>query len=206
MSTLTDIHARLSRPAKHAIAAMFTAAVILAWEAPSAVGDVAPTQIAPRVGSAPSAVAPVSRPAVATVSRSAERAPLKPRVAAPPAPVAPVASAAPAPRILRIVAVASPEDAQLEINRCAGAVEVAWSSDPHEIAEHDFCGGAWFASVAAGTAVEVVGGTRPGLYVANGNRQMLPKGADSSALDGLGDLVLQTCDGDSLIVIGLSRA
>lgn len=124
-----------------------------------------------------------------------------------------VPSPAPHPAlVIRIAAVATPSTMQSAINACDGPVEIAWSSDPfqwgalpNEIAEHDYCGGAVFDSLAAGQRVEVVGGDLGGLYVVNGNRRFATAGASADVLSGVGDVVLQTCVPNGVVLVGLDR-
>lgn len=110
--------------------------------------------------------------------------------------------------VVHVVEVTSASNGQAAVDRCRGPVEVLYASYgyPNAIVEHDYCGGAWFASLATGTRVRVVSGTQPGLYEVNGRRRVVPKGSTIAAMYGLGVLVLQTCRGDNLVFIGLSRA
>lgn len=127
----------------------------------------------------------------AAVSRSDDR-----EITAPPAKVS---------LIIRIASVASPSTMQAAINECRGPVEVVWGWYPTEIAEHDFCGGAVFSSLSAGERVRVVGGGLSGVYVANGQRRFAAAGSSAQVLSGMGDLVLQTCVSDGVILVGLDR-
>lgn len=128
----------------------------------------------------------------------------RPAVVVPAAPAAPPAPAGP--HYIHISEVTDSGGAQSAIDACQGPVEVTWPSDPTEIAQHNYCGGAWFTSLTGGDEVIVSGGTVAGTYVVNGARRYAAKGSSSSTLDGLGDLVLQTCVGNQLVLIGLSRA
>ena len=111
------------------------------------------------------------------------------------------------PAVIRVVEVTSAANGQAAVDRCMGPVEVLYTpfGYPNDIVEHDYCGGAWFLSLTPGTRIRVVGGTQPGLYVVNGRRRVVPWGSTIAAMHGLGALVLQTCQGHSMVFIGLSR-
>lgn len=109
-------------------------------------------------------------------------------------------------RTIRVRYVATSQDMQQKLDRCDGPVQVNWPGHTTEIAQHDYCGGAWFNTVAKGQLIRVSGGTMGGLWVVNGNRRTVSKGAPVSSLDGLGGLVLQTCVGSKMVLVGLSRA
>lgn len=143
-------------------------------------------------------VAPV-RNMTPVISRSASRSALVP-------------SAESTPFVLRIASITTPATMQAAINACDGPVAIDWSADPRrwgvhpmEIAEHDYCGGAAFTSLATQRQVRVVGGGLSGLYVVDGLRRFVPSGASASELDGLGDIALQTCVSDGMILVGLDR-
>lgn len=123
----------------------------------------------------------------------------------------PVATSAPS-LVVRVAAVTTPSTMQAAIDRCQGPVAIDWSADPSrwgthpmEIAEHDYCGGWAFTSVRTGSEVRVLGGGLSGLYVVNGQRRFVPTGASASELDGVGDIALQTCVGNGMILVGLDR-
>ena len=170
----------------------------------------APEQAGARAGVTPPQATP--KPAV-TLSpvvhprRVAHRAPTtasaQPRTLAHP----PVRHQALTPITVHVVEVATAAEGQAAVNRCAGPVEVQYGhwGYPNDIIQHDYCGGAWMAFIRPGTKIHIVGGTEPGLYVANGNRRLVPKNARVSFLAGIGDMALQTCEGDHLALIGLTR-
>lgn len=138
---------------------------------------------------APFVPAPVS--VVSVVSRSADRVP-----AAPPAKVG---------LVITIATVSSPATMQSAINDCLGPVEIVWGYYPTEIAEHDFCGGAAFSSLSDGERVRLIGGGLSGVYVVNGQRRFAAVGSPADQLSGMGDVVLQTCVTDGVILVGLDR-
>lgn len=142
-----------------------------------------------RPAPAPFVPAPVS--VVSVVSRSEDRVP-----AAPPAKVG---------LTISIATVSSPATMQSAINNCGGPVEIVWGYYPTEIAEHDFCGGAAFSSLGDGERVRVVGGGLSGIYVVNGQRRFASVGSPADQLSGMGDVVLQTCVTDGVILVGLDR-
>lgn len=114
--------------------------------------------------------------------------------------------------VVRIASVVTPATMQSAINACQGPVEILWSTDPFqwgshpdEIAEHDYCGGTDFSSLAAGQQVQVIGGNLTGLYVVNGNRRFAGPGSSADLLDGMGAVVLQTCVPDGVVLVGLDR-
>lgn len=111
------------------------------------------------------------------------------------------------PITITVVEVTTAAGGQAAVNRCAGPVEVQYGrwGYPNDIIQHDYCGGAWMAFIRAGTRIRIVGGTEPGLYVANGNRRLVPKDSRVSFLQGIGDVALQTCEGSQLALIGLTR-
>lgn len=125
---------------------------------------------------------------------------------------APAVLADPAAFMLRIASVTTPATMQAAIDACQGPVEIDWRADPSrwgvhpsEIAEHDYCGGAAFKSLATGREVRVIGGGLSGLYVVNGLRRFVPSGAWASELDGMGDIALQTCVSNGMVLVGLNR-
>lgn len=126
----------------------------------------------------------------ATVSRSDDRLP---------PPIEPAAL------VIRIAAVTGPLTMQSAINACNGPVEIDWGIYPTEIAEHDYCGGTAFSALSAGQRVQVIGGSVAGTYVVNGNLRYASAGSSASALNGIGDIALQTCVTDGVILVGLDR-
>lgn len=142
-----------------------------------------------------------ARTSAPVLSRSALRAAVATSTASTPAPKLRVASGA----AIWISAVTQPNTAQAAADACRGPIEILWPGLPTEIAEHDYCGGAWFNSVTTGERIRVIGGTIPGEYVVNGRRLLVSHGTAASALSGLGDLVLQTCVGSRMVLVGLSR-
>lgn len=119
----------------------------------------------------------------------------------------PVSAPRPGPITINVAAVSTAAEAQAAVNRCAGPVEVLYRNWGYadDIVQHNFCGGAWMAFIRPGTRIQIMGGTRPGLYVANGHRRLVPKGSGVAFLAGIGDLALQTCEGDRLAIVGLTR-
>lgn len=111
------------------------------------------------------------------------------------------------PVVIRVAGVASGADGQAAVDRCAGPVEVLWSAYGYanDIIQHNYCGGAWMAFIRPGLEIRIVGGTQPGLYVANGQRRVAPKDSTIAVMAGIGDLALQTCQGRDLVYTGLSR-
>lgn len=114
--------------------------------------------------------------------------------------------------VVRITRVATPQTMQSAIDACTGPVEILWSNDrfrwgahPDEIAEHDYCGGSEFSSLAKGQRVRVIGGTLSGRYVVNGYRRFARAGSPAQLLNGLGAIVLQTCVPDGVVLVGLDR-
>lgn len=107
--------------------------------------------------------------------------------------------------VITIASIASPATMQSAINDCLGPVEIDWGYFPTEIAEHDFCGGSAFSSLSTGQRVRVVGGGMPGVYVVNGQRRFAAAGSSADQLNGMGDIVLQTCVSDGVILVGLDR-
>jgi hypothetical protein len=116
--------------------------------------------------------------------------------------------ATPGPVVIRVITVSSVANAQSEVNRCAGPVEVNYSSYglPNDIVQHNYCGGSRFASLATGTHVTIIGGAHPGTYVVNANKRYIYHGQNVGVLAGIGDLALQTCvDGGKMAFVGLTR-
>lgn len=151
----------------------------------------------------PTHVHAVHRAALVRSTRSAtSRSTQRPSVQAAPS----RSAVAPSGATIRVVAVTNPDDAQAAADTCRGPIEILWPGLPAEIAQHDYCGGAWFNSVVAGQRIRVVGGTMPGTYVVNGRRLVVSHGTSASALAGLGSLVLQTCVGSQMVLVGLDRA
>lgn len=107
--------------------------------------------------------------------------------------------------LLRVARVVRPADMQDAINSCVGPVEILWGSHPLEIAQHDYCGGGWFATLVDGQEVRVTGGELTGLFRVDGSRRWERDGASADSLDGLGDLVLQTCVPGGVELVGLER-
>lgn len=111
---------------------------------------------------------------------------------------------------IRVADVVTPASMQQAIDRCIGPVEIvrqlpAWAPHTTEIAEHNMCGGAAFDSLRRDQRIEILGGGLTGTYVVNGRHRFVTRGSSAAALDGLGDLDLQTCLGSGIIIIGLSR-
>lgn len=106
--------------------------------------------------------------------------------------------------VIQIRAVTTLVGAQRAIDRCFGAVEFSADGQP-VIARHNFCGGWAMLDTHTGEIVEVRGFGFDGLYRVNGTRRYVPSGSSTTATWGMGDLVLQTCDGDVLTLAGLSR-
>lgn len=141
-------------------------------------------------------------------TRGAVRAPaLDRRVASEVGSIQRPAPASQAPILVRVVDVSDAAHGQAAVDRCAGPVEVLYSPYdlPNDIVQHDYCGGAWFATLSRGTRIRIIGGTQPGLYEVNGRRRTVPKGMKVYFLRNLGSLVLQTCRGDDLVATGLTR-
>lgn len=113
----------------------------------------------------------------------------------------------PQPITISVAGVATGEQGQAAVNRCAGPVEVLWSAYGYanDIIQHNYCGGAWMAYIRPGTHIRIVGGTQPGLYVANGQRRVAPWGSTIAVMAGIGDLAVQTCVGHDLVYVGLTR-
>ncbi|MGN6721024.1 MAG: hypothetical protein ACTHJM_00250 [Marmoricola sp.] len=107
--------------------------------------------------------------------------------------------------VIRVASVTTPATMQAAINECNGPVEIVWGFVPTEIAEHDYCGGAAFSSLFAGQRVQVVGGSMAGTYVVNDQRRFAAAGSSADQLSGIGDLALQTCVSDGVVLIGLDR-
>ena len=189
------------------------AAVVLGLTTTAAVGSGvhhAPTaELKPRVTRAHvAAPRPAARRVASSISRSTVRSTAE---VSPPAPRTPARTPARTQRpttgvVIRVTAVTNPNDAQAAADACRGPIEILWPGLPTEIAQHDYCGGAWFDSVTTGERIEVSGGTMPGLFVVNGRRRVVNHGTSASILSGLGDLVLQTCVGSQMILVGLDRA
>jgi hypothetical protein len=115
-----------------------------------------------------------------------------------------VAEVAPA-LVIHIAAVTGPLGMQSAINSCQGPVEIVWGVYPTEIAQHDYCGGSAFSALTAGQQVQVIGGGLTGTYVVNGDFRYASVGSSASQLDGIGDIALQTCVTDGVILVGLDR-
>lgn len=118
---------------------------------------------------------------------------------------APVRTGGARTRYIHIVATATPATMQGKLDRCMGAIQINWSSHSPEIAQHDYCGGAWYAGVRPGEIIKVSGGSLAGTYRVTDNHRYVRKGAPASSIDGLGDVVLQTCVGNRLSLVGLDR-
>ncbi len=147
--------------------------------------------------------ATVSRAADRTAARKPARTPVRTQKAAAPKTAAPKPRPA---RVIRIAGTATSADMQQKLDACNGPIQVNWAAHTTEIAQHNYCGGAWFDKVSAGQLITVEGGSIAGTYVVNGNRRYVGKGASASSLDGLGSLVLQTCVGSRMVLVGLSPA
>lgn len=133
----------------------------------------------------PARVRPAARPVrTPSASRSAERTEVT--------------------RSIRIAAVAGPRTMQRMLDRCIGAIQINWSGHAPEIARHNYCGGSWYAGVRTGELITVHGGSLWGTYRVGAHRTV-GKGASTRVLDGLGDVVLQTCVGHHLELVGLHR-
>jgi hypothetical protein len=186
---------------KRVLVLVAVAAVMIGFTATTATGKADRRPTAAATTSAPRHPAVVRHQVRLTVrvatSRSTQRAAVSAVAAAP----EPASQAT-----IYVSAVTNPSTAQAAANACRGPIEILWPGLPAPIAQHDYCGGAWFNSVTTGERIKVVGGTMPGMYVANGRRLMVGKGTSSSVLSGLGTLVLQTCVGNQMVLVGLDRA
>ena len=101
---------------------------------------------------------------------------------------------------------ATPGDMQGKIDRCVGPVAITIPDAPLLITEHDYCGGTGrIASLRKGDRVQVAGGGGVnGTYKVVSIRYV-PKGSSTSVLRGLGAVVLQTCVGNSVVLVGINR-
>lgn len=205
----TAVRSRLRRWSTRAALVTALAVVVgvvvgTAPEQASAHARMALPQVAPKPART---LSPVAHARVVHHARAMARAPKASRVR--PRPVARLHAqrTVSTPITINVAEVATAADGQAAVNRCAGPVEVLYGrwGYPDDIIQHDYCGGAWMAFIRPGTRIQIVGGTRPGLYVANGNRRLVPKNSRVSFLAGIGDLALQTCDGNQLALIGLTR-
>ena len=101
---------------------------------------------------------------------------------------------------------ATTDDMQRKLDRCIGPVAITIPDAPLLIAEHDYCGGAArIASRRMGDRVHVTsGGGVNGTYKVVSIRRV-PKGSSTSVLRGLGAVVLQTCVGNAVVLVGINR-
>lgn len=190
------------------VIAAATVAISSSNEAPAAAATAAPLIAAAPLISVAATATPSVAPATerpAEISRSSARtAPRRaPRTTASTKTVTAPKSAD---RVVRIAGVATSADMQRKLDACNGPIQINWSTHTTEIAQHDYCGGSWMSKVSTGQRITVVGGTISGTYVVNGNRRTVSKDSSASALDGLGSLVLQTCVGSRMVLVGLSPA
>lgn len=87
---------------------------------------------------------------------------------------------------------------------CLGPVEYS-ASGVAVVVEHNYCGGARFLAVTTGELVHINGGDLTGTYRVNGARRLVPRGSSTDVLLGLGDVVLQSCQGGGIGLVGLTR-
>ena len=101
---------------------------------------------------------------------------------------------------------ATADDMQRKLDRCIGPVAITIPDAPLLIAEHDYCGGsARIASRHMGDRVHVTnGGAVNGTYKVVSIRHV-PKGSSTSVLRGHGAVVLQTCVGNAVVLVGINR-
>jgi hypothetical protein len=101
---------------------------------------------------------------------------------------------------------ATAQTMQARLDLCRGPVAIPMGSLPLLVAEHDYCGGKTrFATRRAGDIVAVTGAKdADGTYQVTTTRTV-PKGSSTSLLKGMGDIVLQTCVGDTLYLAGAVR-
>lgn len=198
-----------------AIVAALTGALAISAADPSTSAAASPASqtaslIARPISHAATTLEPAAHRATTSVSRAAVRTAPVQKVTSAKAPVATsrvATSPAAGSVVIHVITVTSAADAQSQMNRCAGPVEIDYSpwGLPNDIAQHNYCGGAWFASLATGTHVTIVGGAHPGTYVV-GQKRYVSHGQDVSVLRGIGDLALQTCvGGDQMAYVGLNR-
>ena len=97
-------------------------------------------------------------------------------------------------------------DMQGKIDRCIGPVAINISGAPLLIAEHDYCGGSGrIASRHMGDRVQVTGGGGVNGTYKVVSIHRVPKGSSTGVLRGLGAAVLQTCVGNTLVLVGINR-
>jgi hypothetical protein len=111
-----------------------------------------------------------------------------------------------APAVVRVAHTATLSTLQAKIDWCRGPVFTKYRAYPGLIAEHDYCGGTYrLGRHAIGAQVRVTGpGVRNGLYRVVA-RKVVRKGSPFSVLNGMGHVVLQTCAGNSLRLVGMVR-
>lgn len=103
---------------------------------------------------------------------------------------------------------ASPATVQDALALCQGPVTVRFAGiGPTLLAEHDFCGGTWVLRLDPGEVVRLRGSDDAGTYRVTRRIKAVPKGSSAYVLEGMGDVVAQTClpDGSTLRLVGLSR-
>lgn len=95
---------------------------------------------------------------------------------------------------------------QSAVDRCAGPVEVTYPGATPQIVQHDYCGGTWVLGLRRGEVIRFRGAT-VGTYVVNGRSRVIADGTPVTGVNGLGDLVAQTCipGTQSIRIVGLSR-
>jgi hypothetical protein len=103
---------------------------------------------------------------------------------------------------------ATPATVEETLDLCQGPVAVRFEGiRPTLLAEHDFCGGTWVLGLDPGQVVDLRGSDDSGTYLVTRRIKVVPKGSPASTLQGMGDVVAQTCrpDGSTLRLVGLSR-
>ena len=149
----------------------------------------------------------IAAPAAAHTSASATQVPSHASVAAVAVSLGKSAAATHrAPAQVRVAHTATLSTLQAKIDSCRGPVFTKYRTYPGLIAEHDYCGGTYrLGRHAIGAQVRVTGpGVRNGLYRVVA-RKVVRKGSPFSVLNGMGHVVLQTCAGNSLRLVGMVR-
>ncbi|MGN6162821.1 MAG: hypothetical protein ACTHOG_14110, partial [Marmoricola sp.] len=92
---------------------------------------------------------------------------------------------------IHVVAAVPISQGQAAVNRCAGPVMITYPGATPQIVQHDYCGGTWVLGLRPGQRV-VLTGSAAGTYVV-GARRVISLDSNVTAVNGLGDLVAQTC-------------
>lgn len=103
---------------------------------------------------------------------------------------------------------ATPATVQDTLDLCQGPVTVRFAGiRPTLLAEHDYCGGTWVLGLDPGEVLRLGGSDGSGTYRVTRQIKVVPTGTSALALQGMGDLVAQTCrpGGSTMRLVGLSR-